>query len=76
MTQLRPNQQRALRFDEVLDRCLDRDSQQERLVDLLADAMHWCDDNIADFHYAFAQACRHYIHELHDEQHNERRIIP
>ena len=46
------------------------------LVDLLADAMHWCDQTGQDFHIAFAQACRHSVHELNDEQHDERRMNP
>jgi uncharacterized protein YcgI (DUF1989 family) len=76
MTDLTPNQRRAIRFGHVLDRCLDWSSEQEGLVDLLTDAMHWCDANGAGFHYAFAQACRHYINELNNEQTNERRMIP
>lgn len=46
------------------------------LIDLLADAMHWSDASGGDFHYALAQACRHYIHEINDEQQDERRLIP
>ena len=46
------------------------------LVDFLADAMHWCDFTGQDFHIAFAQACRHYINELNNQQQDERRIIP
>jgi hypothetical protein len=45
------------------------------LVDFLADAMHWCDCSGEDFHLVLAQACRHYIHELNDQQEDERRLI-
>ena len=50
------------------------DLEQSMLIDLLADAMHWCDANGEDFHIALAQACRHYIHELNDQQEDERRL--
>jgi len=49
---------------------------QEILVDLLTDAMHWCDANGEDFHISLAMGCRHYIHELNDQQQDERRLIP
>ena len=49
-------------------------SPQEILVDLLTDAMHWCDANGEDFHFSLAMACRHYINELNDEQQDERRL--
>lgn len=60
-------------------RCRDRltaysdDDRFICLVDFLADAMHWCDANGEDFTYALAAAGRHYVHELNDEQHDERR---
>jgi hypothetical protein len=44
------------------------------LIDLLADAMHWCDASREDFGYALAQAGRHYIHERNDETTDERRL--
>jgi hypothetical protein len=44
------------------------------LIDFLADAMHWADRYGSDFHIALAQACRHYIHELNDQQQDERRL--
>ena len=47
-----------------------------QLVLHLADAMHYCDCTGQDFHLALAQACRHYIHELNDQQQDERRMIP
>ncbi len=44
------------------------------LIDLLADAMHWCDASGEDFHYALCVASKHYLTELNDEQTDERRI--
>ena len=37
------------------------------LIDLLADAMHWCDATGEDFHYALCVAGRHYLAELNDQ---------
>ena len=68
------NAARALRFATVLETVASTQSPDvahDMLVDLLADAMHWADANGDDFHIALAQACRHYIHELNDEQHDE-----
>lgn len=61
---------RAMRFGHILT-CKNSASDQEGLIDLLADAIHWCDANGEDFHIAFAQACRHYTHELNDQQPDE-----
>ena len=44
------------------------------LIDLLSDAMHWCDLHCHDFHLLLATACRHYINEINDEQTDERRM--
>ena len=76
MTQLTHNTRRAMRFGHILTWCKDWGSDQEGLIDLLTDAMHWCDAHGEDFHIAFAQACRHYINELNDEQQDERRMPP
>jgi hypothetical protein len=46
------------------------------LIDLLADAMHWCDESGEDFHYALCVAGKHYLAELNDEQTEERRLTP
>lgn len=70
-----PNETRANRFDEVVasyEPC----NLAENLIDLLNDAMHWSNSSGLDFHFAFAQACRHYIHELNDQQPHERRKLP
>lgn len=69
------NQARAKRCGEALS-AYSTDDPFTNFIDLLADAMHWCDANGEDFHIALAQACRHYIHELNDEQHDERRMNP
>lgn len=73
---LTPNQQRAVRFGDVLTGSLYGDCEEEGLVDLLTDAMHWADANSQNFYYALAMACRHYINELNDRQQDERRLIP
>jgi hypothetical protein len=69
------NETRASRFDKVVAIYGD-DALDSNLIDLLTDAMHWCDQTGRDFHIALAQACRHYIHELNDQQQDERRMIP
>lgn len=67
------NERRAVRADKVITAYGD-DLRESNLIDLLTDAMHWCDDKHEDFHYILAQACRHYIHELNDTQQDERRL--
>jgi len=69
------NGTRAVRCERVISDYAADDSFTN-LVDLLADAMHWCDATGQDFHIALAQACRHYIHELNDQQQDERRLLP
>lgn len=66
------NQTRAKRCGEVLS-AYSTDDTFTNLIDLLTDAMHWCDFTGQDFHITLAQACRHYINELNDDQHDERR---
>ena len=44
------------------------------LIDLLADAMHFCDESGEDFHYALCVAAKHYLAELNDEPTDERRM--
>ena len=69
------NQQRADRCQKTITAYSD-DDDHSNLVDFLTDAMHWADANGDDFHIALAQACRHYINELNDEQQDERRMNP
>ena len=71
-----PNLLRAKRVERILQRHRVGDDLHTSLVDFLADSMHWCDLNGEDFHFVLAQACRHYIHELNDQQQDERRLIP
>ena len=69
------NQQRADRAEQAITAYSDNDDYTN-LVDFLADAMHFCDSTGQDFHIYLAQACRHYIHELNDQQQDERRMTP
>ena len=69
------NEERAERCAQALA-VYSGDQPFTNLVDFLADAMHWCDFTGQDFHIALAQACRHYIHELNNQQQDERRMIP
>jgi hypothetical protein len=50
------------------------DEPETAVIDLLADAMHWADASGHDFHYLLAVAGMHYIHELNDQQTDERRM--
>ncbi len=43
------------------------------LIDLLADAMHWCDATGEHFHYALCLAGKHYVAELNDQPVTERK---
>ena len=76
MTDLPPNHRRAMRVEHVLTWCLDWGSRREGLIDLLTDARHWCDRHGESFAVLDRLAYQHYILELNDEQHDERRIIP
>jgi hypothetical protein len=67
------NATRADRCQAALEAYGD-DMIESNLIDFLADAMHWADQYGGDFHIALAQACRHYIHELNDQQQDERRL--
>ncbi len=49
-------------------------TQHETLVDLLTDAMRWCDFVGHEFHIALARAGRHYLAELVDTQTCPRRL--
>lgn len=67
------NRDRAKRCEAAIRTYEDTDAAVN-LVDILCDAMHWCDANGENFHYLLATACRHYINELNDEQTDERRL--
>jgi hypothetical protein len=72
---MKPNATRAQRCYRAIAHYGD-DLPESNLIDFLADAMHWCDARAMDFHSMLAQACRHYVNELNDEQQDERRMIP
>jgi hypothetical protein len=65
--------QRVKRCDDAITGYSD-DNSFISLIDLLADAMHWCDANGEDFHYALCVAGKHFVAELNDEQTEERRL--
>lgn len=67
--------QRTERCQEALAR-YSSDTPFIGLIDLLADAMHWCDAYGEDFHYAICVAGKHFVAELNDEQQDERRMPP
>lgn len=52
--------ERADRFDRRLSRLGTSPDRHETLIDLLADAMHWCDFFGEDFHGCLVTACVHY----------------
>ena len=52
------------------------DSSFISLIDLLADARHWCDANDQDYADLDRIAYQHYLAELNDQQQDERRMIP
>jgi tyrosine-protein phosphatase YwqE len=72
---MEPNATRARRCAKAITRYGD-DLAESNLIDFLADAMHFCDAEGMDFQILFAQACRHYVNELNDDQQDERRMIP
>jgi hypothetical protein len=72
---MEPNATRASRCADAIARYGD-DMPESNLIDFLADAMHCCDAQGMDFHILLAQACRHYVNELNDNQQDERRMIP
>jgi hypothetical protein len=65
--------QRVKRCEDAITGYSD-DSSFISLIDLLADAMHWCDANGEDFHYALCVAGKHFVAELNDNQTEERRL--
>ena len=65
--------ERAIRCQKAIATYGD-DLSESNLIDLLADAMHWCDDNEENFHYLLCMAGKHYLAELNDEPTYERRM--
>jgi hypothetical protein len=68
MTARTNNRRRALRIAHILTWCKDGSSPREGLIDLLADARHWCDQNGESFTELDRLADRHYIAELIEAQ--------
>lgn len=62
------NKHRAARIGKVLARYQTGDTVADNLVDLLADARHWCDRNGQDFAELDRLAYDHYVSELDDER--------
>ncbi len=73
------NRERADRCQQAITAYSDDDSFTN-LVDFLADAMHWCHLHGQRFPHrpdAFrGRNAGDYIHELNDQQQDERRMIP
>ncbi|HVS34963.1 MAG TPA: hypothetical protein VMS17_05235 [Gemmataceae bacterium] len=65
--------QRVDRCDAALRRYSD-DGVFTSLIDLLTDAMHWCDATAEDFHYALCLAGKHYVAERNDQPITERKL--
>lgn len=61
---LTPNDRRALRVAHVLNWSTDWDRPPEGLIDLLADARHWCDRHDQSFAALDRIAYRHYCDEI------------
>jgi hypothetical protein len=66
MTAITNNRRRAMRIGHILTWCKDWNSPREGLIDLLADARHWCDQNGESFADLDRQAYQHYLAELNE----------
>jgi hypothetical protein len=62
------NQRRALRIGHILTWCKDWSTGREGLIDLLADARHWCDRHGEDFDALNHIAHGHYLAELNPDE--------
>jgi hypothetical protein len=62
------NQQRARRFQSSLRHYDAGGDLRETLVDLLADARHWCDRHDETYAKFDRQAYQHYLAELADQR--------
>jgi hypothetical protein len=62
------NKQRAARCGKTLKRYGTDDTARGCLVDLLADARHWCDRNGEDYAALDRLAYHHYLAELYEER--------
>lgn len=64
MTTMTSNRRRTMRIGHILTWCKDWSSPREGLIDLLADARHWCDQHGESFADLDRQAYQHYLAEL------------
>ncbi len=62
------NQQRARRFQACLRLYGKSGEIRETLIDLLADARHWCDRRREDYAKLDRQAYQHYLVELNEQR--------
>ena len=61
------NQQRSRRFQQCLRRYQADGDLHEILIDLLADARHWCDRHAENYANFDRQAYQHYLVELSEQ---------
>ncbi len=71
MTAMTSNRRRAMRIGHILTWCKDWKSPREGLIDLLADARHWCDQHGESFADLDRQAYQHYLAELDEARRNK-----
>jgi hypothetical protein len=76
MNSARDNRARAVRCHKAMRRYGTDSSPYTCLIDLLADAMHWCRVKGHDFASLLDRAARHYETEVFDEAGNDDRGRP
>jgi hypothetical protein len=59
---------RVMRIEHILTWCLDWDRPPQGLIDLLADARHWCDRHGESFAALDRRAYQHYLTDIHTER--------
>jgi len=62
------NKDRAARIGKLLSRFNKHDLPHSCLIDILADARHWCDRHGKDFGKLDREAYNHYVTEIVAEQ--------
>lgn len=62
------NKQRAARVAKMLRQFNKYDLPESCLIDLLADARHWCDRHGKDYGKLDREAYNHYVTEIVEEQ--------
>jgi hypothetical protein len=71
---LKENLNRASRADEAISRYGD-DVSESNVIDLLTDAMHWCDQYGEDSARMLAHAFQHYLSESAGDADQARRLL-